>query len=798
MNRMTFKQVILADIKTKNYKQVIITDMTQFDEAVSKIEYPCELVGATNQQVKPYFDVDKELDDDEDYDMDVDILDYKIVLQSLFKLDTIDDIYVVARDPRPKGDKIKYSYHFTIDKIRISNYNIENLIKDNNIQGFDTNVYDKNRGIACIGNTTKPNTTEKLPPFKPVGNCKDITKFCITYIEEDFEDYDVKFPKREPTKEPIKGNLVTKLLTTNTCEDYHTIKGLVDCFNVERADNYADWLNVGFCLFNIHNSLLDLWEEFSMKSDKYESGKCQELWDTMTKKNMSIASLKWWAKKDNLKMYNRFMINSVSHLVDIALGSDGSHFDIACVVGHFMKDKMVYDSKIKSWYIVNEKTNIWEQDKEGNKIPIILGVDICKVFLKRCSHYAQYCDDTDRKTINDEKSKKCLKIATQLKNASFQDSIKKMLKSVCLRDDFFEKCLNKNIHLFSFNNCVFDTYTKEFRDIEPTDYISITTEYDFDYNNVDPKYITEVKRILTDMLPDKEKLDYIIDINSLRLFGKNTFQEFYMYTGSGANGKSVLYNLNNVAFGSYCGKLRPENFTKPTKGTNDTSEASGVSQCRSVWIEEPDDEDKLYVNRLKEYSGDTPIKTRALFENAYEFVPQFCLFFCCNDLLQLSKSEPAISRRLRVVSFNNIFVDNPILPNHRQRDDNLTTKIKDDINYAKAFMKLLIDNWISKDLLNKKFKTPQSVIDDSREYIDDCNDVKKFIQEHYIITSNENDKISARDIFTQFKFKTQNMKAVERSFSSQMKGIGLIPKRFSKGMFYTNIKEKENEDSDNE
>jgi phage/plasmid-associated DNA primase len=795
-NIMGFKQVVLADIKTKNYKQDIITDLSVLKEKVANIEYPCELVAAEGQQVKPYFEVDKMVEkDDCEYDYDVDVLEKKLLIQGLFNLDSIDDIYHKDRDPREKGDKIKYSYHITLDKIRMSYYNIHKMLVDNKIDCFDLSVYDKNRGMSCIGNTRKPNSDEVLPPFKPVGNCKDISKFCISYIEEDFTDYDLKFPKRE-VKQP---NLLKTLMENGTCEDYELVKGLVSCLNANRADDYAEWLNVGFCLYNIDCNLLDVWHDFSKKSDKYDGSKCDELWDKMTKKDMGIGSLKWWAKKDNPKQYKHVLDNSVVKLVEDALGSDGAHYDIAVVVGKYMKDKMIYDSKVKSWFVVNENTNIWEQDKEGNTIPRILAVDICKLFLKRCSAYtAEQCEDDIRKQINTEKSKKCLKIATQLKNASFQDSIKKMLKSVCRSDDFFEKYLNKKIHLFAFTNCVFDTYTKNFRDIEPTDYISITTGYDFDYDKIDKWYMDEVTKIITDMQPEKEKYDYILDINSLRLHGKNTHQEFYIYNGCGANGKSALYNLNNAAFGSYCGKLRPENFTKPSKGANDTSELSGVSNCRNVWVEEPDNEDKLIVNRLKEWTGDAPIKTRALFENSYEFVPQFCLFFCCNELLQLSKSEAAIARRLRVVSFENIFVDNPILPNHRSKDINLNTKVKDDINYAKAFMKILIDNWIQKDLLNDKLHTPKSVIEDSKQYIDDCNDVKKFIQEYYEITENPDDKIGARDLLTNFKYRMNNIKATDVSFNSQMKGLGLIPKRTKKGMVYSNIKLKDIEDTDDE
>lgn len=797
---MTFNQIILADLKTKNYKQVIITDkdMCKYNEVVAKIDYACELVGKSGQQVKPYFDVDKYVNQDEDYDTDVDILEYKIMLQEIFKLNNIDDIYTILRPPRADKDKIKYSYHFTIDKIRISNYNVKKILEDNNITCFDTSVYDENRGMACIGNIKKPNSDEILPVFKPYENNDDISKFCITYIEENFEDYDLKFPKIEPKKTKVVKNDINDLLKIEKCEDYELIKNLVDCLNVERADDYSNWLNVGFCLYNIDSNLLELWDNFSKKSDKYEMGKCQEIWDNMNKKNMTLASLKWWAKQDNQKMYNQVMINSVSYLVDLAIGSDGSHYDIACVVSYFMKDKMVYDSKVKSWYIVNEKTNIWEQDREGNKIPTILAVDICKLFLKRCSYFAQYCEDIDRKTINEEKSKKCLKIATQLKNASFQDSIKKMLKSVCLRDDFFEIYLNKNIHLFAFNNCAYDINTKEFRDIEPTDYISITTGYDFDYNKVDMKYVEKVEKLLRDIMPNNNKYDYLMDVSSLRLYGKNLFQEFYIFTGGGANGKSFWLNLMSYAFGNYFGKLNPETFTKESKGANQTSEISGVSNCRAVGIEEPDEKEKLIVNRLKELSGDAPYKTRGLYQEAYTFVPQFALLFLCNDIPSLSKVEYAIARRLRVLNFDIKFTDKPILSNEKMKDNSLNKDLNENRHlYAQAFIYLLIKNWKSKNLM-EKLHTPDEVYDKSEEYMNESNEVKTFLNDFYEKVADDKAKISSQNLYTHFKMIYRETKMRKDIFKKMVEEEGFRWKRENKGCFHYNLKKKEYNDESEE
>ena len=78
-----------------------------------------------------------------------------------------------------------------LDKIRISNYNIKTLLEDNKINCFDNAVYDTNRAMSCIGNISKPNTDEVLPPFKPYDNNKDISK-----LEDDYRNKNIHKVKR--------------------------------------------------------------------------------------------------------------------------------------------------------------------------------------------------------------------------------------------------------------------------------------------------------------------------------------------------------------------------------------------------------------------------------------------------------------------------------------------------------------------------------------------------------------------------------------------------------------------------
>ena len=293
-------------------------------------------------------------------------------------------------------------------------------------------------------------------------------------------------------------------------------------------------------------------------------------------------------------------------------------------------------------------------------------------------------------------------------------------------------------------------------------------------------------------MPDQEKYQYLLDISSLRLYGRNFLQEVYIFTGEGANGKSVWMTLLEKALGQYFVKFNADTFTNESRGCNQTSELGRADGCRAGVFEEPDDKKTLIVNRFKELSGNSSIRTRALYGESFSFVPQFALIGIMNDMPKLSKVEYAMDRRLRVLSWDCKFVAKPILPHHRQKDDMLGPKIENDTNYALAFITILINNWINSDLLTEKLHTPQDVYDKSKEYMDSSNTVKDFLEEYYIQDPDINAKIKSSDLFNMYNLKNRDKDArmTKDAFKSAVVAQGYFWKREMTGRFFCYIKEK--------
>jgi hypothetical protein len=95
-----------------------------------------------------------------------------------------------------------------------------------------------------------------------------------------------------------------------------------------------------------------------------------------------MGRLRYWAKEDSPKNYEDIIFSSLTKCVDECVGSDGAHYDIAVITSRIMKDRIVYDGIVKCWYIVNDKTNIWDIDVKGDKLAHVFAKNAFQVSCK--------------------------------------------------------------------------------------------------------------------------------------------------------------------------------------------------------------------------------------------------------------------------------------------------------------------------------------------------------------------------------------------------------------------------------
>jgi len=534
-------------------------------------------------------------------------------------------------------------------------------------------------------------------------------------------------------KSKVQNNILGKALNTDkkyvSEDDLIFIKKLVnECLSYTRADNYTDWINLGWVLRNIDYRLLETWIEFSKISSVYIEGECQQLWDKMRKDNMGIGTLRWWAKQDNLTKYNDVVNKSIIKLIDQALGSDGSHYDIACVVHAIFKDEFKAISK-DNWYKYDREKHKWVRAREGLELRRILSVDICKKFMERSQYYAEHCEDPILKIINEEKSKKCISISKQLKNASFKDSIMKECRTLFV-DDKFEELLDSRSHLIGFENGVYDLKLHIFRDGMPDDYILLSTKNNYIKYNAEIPEIADINEFFGKIFTNKNLRNYVLDTLTCILDGSISQERFYIFTGQGSNGKSKLLDLIQKAIGDYYCILPIALLTQKRAASNAAqSELERTKGRRFAVMQEPSENERLNIGLMKELSGQDRILVRTLFKEPYEFKPQFKMILTCNELPEVPSDDGGTWRRIKVCNFSSRFCENPdSSKNEFHMDFELTDKFE---KWKEIFISMMIER--HKNINFSSIHEPSEVRIATESYKQNNDVIGQFISEKIII-----------------------------------------------------------------
>lgn len=598
-------------------------------------------------------------------------------------------------------------------------------------------------------------------------------------------------------KTKLHNNIFAKSLNINknhTSDDELIIirRLVLECISNTRAEKYEDWINLGWVLRNIDYRLLDTWIEFSKISSSFVEGECQKLWNKMRKDHMGIGTLKWWAKQDNMSKYEEVINDSVTPLIDISVRSDGAHYDVARVVQAIYKDEVKTVNKTM-WYHYNKDKHRWKISTEGSVLRKILSEEICKRFTDRAHYYNSqaYSNDTDQRDMLEERAKKSLKIALNLKNATFKDHIMRELRCLFM-DEKFEELLDSRSHLIGFANGVYDLKMHIFRDGMPDDYIFHSTKMNYmSYNDEIPE-IAEINDFFSKIFVNEGVRNYVLDILACTIDGSIAQERFYIFTGQGSNGKSRLLDLVQKAIGDYYCILPIALLTQKRAASNSAqSELERTKGRRFAVMQEPSEQDRINIGFMKELSGNDRILTRGLYKEPFEFKPQFKMILTCNELPEVPSDDGGTWRRIRVIEFKSKFCENPTKPNEFAMDLELSDKFE---RWAEPFMSMLIER--HKSINPNSIHEPMEVRIATESYKNNNDIIGQFIHEKIDIVKDQPDeRMNITNIFNEFRlWSIENMpKGKKRPDRNQIKAyfekmLGAYPldNKGWKGLKYKN------------
>ena len=155
------------------------------------------------------------------------------------------------------------------------------------------------------------NSKDLARVLRPVGTKNRKPKYgpnfpTVSFVECDFERlYSLEEIERLTYDLRKKKPLKPKAARPGTSSPAADIIAAVDYLkriNPDRADDYGDWIAVGMALHPLGDIGLELWEDWSQHSDKYEPGDCQVKWDTFSDdkgKGVTLGTLDYMANEDD-------------------------------------------------------------------------------------------------------------------------------------------------------------------------------------------------------------------------------------------------------------------------------------------------------------------------------------------------------------------------------------------------------------------------------------------------------------------------------------------------------------------
>ena len=473
-----------------------------------------------------------------------------------------------------------------------------------------------------------------------------------------------------PKKEFLKAEQVKRDYENMTVpQAMSLVKKLMPLLNPRRANNFNDWIEIGWILYNIGEGCqeaLEMWIEFSRLTTEgnFSETGCVFRWSKMTKENYSIGSLRYYAKLDNPQKYDEIQSEEQRQLIMNSL--KGGHADIA---------KQLYDKYSGQFVCANLKEDIWYEYRghrwykveKGITLRSKIATEIIPKYsdeMKRLfSNFSENYLDSDTLS-NDEsmaeakKQQSMHKIIACLKQAPFKDNIMRECKELFYKEGFLEK-LNTNPYLIGFNNGVLDLRIREFREGKPDDYITMTVGYDWrDFSDEDPEVI-EVKDCLFKIFPNILLRQYFMEYAAKLLKAGNFSKTFVVFSGIGDNGKSVIIDLLERVLGDYMVTLSPALVTgKETASSAASPDLELTKNTRFVVLPEPSGKDTISTGILKRLTGNDKVYTRGLFKEGKPMVATFKLCLMCNKLPRLEAEDQAVWNRVRVLVFESLFPKN--------------------------------------------------------------------------------------------------------------------------------------------
>lgn len=271
--------------------------------------------------------------------------------------------------------------------------------------------------------------------------------------------------------------------------------------------------------------------------------------------------------------------------------------------------------------------------------------------------------------------------------------------------------LDADPYLLNVANGVLDLRTNTLRPHDPADRLTRVCRAAYRSGAQAPRWLAFLERVL----PDAEVRGFVQRLAGVALLGRVVEQILPIFTGTGANGKSVFISALAHALGDYATTAEPDLFMARA-GAHPTGEMDLMGR-RWVSVSESDKGRRLAEATMKRLTGGDTIRARRMHKDFVEFAPSHTAVLVTNHLPQVSGDDQAVWRRLRVVPFD------VVIP-PQERDPHLTETLQLEADGILAWAVAGYADWATHGL-----GEPSGVSEATFRYQASSDDVARFLEE---------------------------------------------------------------------
>ena len=225
--------------------------------------------------------------------------------------------------------------------------------------------------------------------------------------------------------------------------------------------------------------------------------------------------------------------------------------------------------------------------------------------------------------------------------------------------------LDPDPYLFNCPNGTLDLRTGKLRKHNREDFITRMGQVDFKHELMDIPLDDLLKsswmRFCRGMFSDYETremedgtVEYFQRLLGYFLTGATKEQKWFLWRGTGANGKSTTTKVLSRIFGDYAIYLDVKSFMK--QGRNSEANMARARGMRLCMTSEPNPGSQLDETLMKTATGGGSVEARFLYQKPFSYVPSWKIMMEANSRPQVSGGDEGNYRRIQELDFRGNFM----------------------------------------------------------------------------------------------------------------------------------------------